>query len=255
MSANVLTTFPHSGDSKLEDFVGYFAVASKVQSKNSESLGRTKELAIEMADVLDGLVLELIRLRTADQFSAMREEVFPVYLNSVKALHSIIHRFVSRPTREAIQGSSLSEIESTIREKATAAFGQVIAEQAEFTTWTFRRISGLASRLSELPLAPESTSEQDRNLLASFILHSVWADLHLNCLLKAIEVDQPLHPEVVAEVSEGMRAAVDAYGIIREAFDLRVQPETDLMPPPDDDEEDEALVRESMLDMVHEQDS
>ena len=61
--------------------------------------------------------------------------------------------------------------------------------------------------------------------------------------------DKAINPEVLTEICEGLRTAVNAYGLIRQGVDLRLTREEPVIAPYAWDEEDQELLASSMSDM------
>jgi hypothetical protein len=88
--------------------------------------------------------------------------------------------------------------------------------------------------------------------MTQLLFHAVWTRFHVNCLVTSIERRATLYPEVLELVTDGLRSAVNAYGLTRQLLDaLAPLPEIQLEPIEWDDEEQE-LLNEAKRDMLFE---
>lgn len=73
---------------------------------------------------------------------------------------------------------------------------------------------------------------------------------HLDCLLASIRFEKAISPDILDEICDGLRAVVNAYGMIREAVGIREQGAEELVPVYEPDDEDLALIQSSMNEIV-----
>ena len=81
-----------------------------------------------------------------------------------------------------------------------------------FTVWTLRRISGLISKISLLGPVPTSLKDEDSTLARHFGFMTTWSQFHLDCMLTSIRRNRPISLEVLPDIIDGLRGAVNAYG-------------------------------------------
>jgi|ERR1700733_10508857 hypothetical protein len=207
------------------------------------------ELFRTVLSIIDDLLLGAIEKRTAEDFSMTRAEAFPQYFAAMRALGDLIKIVVPRATIERMVSESFCELEADFRDLGPSTVGSELSERGMFTIWTLRKINDLAEEIEALP---SKDMETDANLASKFATYAVWTRFHTDCLLKAMRSNRPIYPEVVEPIRDGLRAAVDAYGWIRQWVDLRsARPEPEVLPIPWDGEDD-CLLADSMRDMARE---
>lgn len=228
--------------SGLRDLLTFVGVPSKAAVKDIS--GSASEILKNIKGIIDGLLLQAIEKRSKAEFEATRDEVFPKYFVAIMSLSGIVQVVVPPAVVQRISWEAFSEIEADLRDKGLAKFGQMARDQAVFTTWTLRKINALLPRVSAAPL--EEHKALDRKLVKEFSLYSAWAQFHLDCLLASIRFDKAISPEILDDVCDGLRALVNAYGLIREAVGIREPHAEGQLPPYEADDEDNELIRSSM---------
>lgn len=210
-----------------------------------------ESLVRSIASVVDDLIGRSIEKRTTVEFRAVRDEVFPKYFIAVRALSDLAKITVPKHDLEVLAAESFSEMEAVFREKGLTAFGAEMRDQAIFTAWTLRKISNICDTIKNAKLAPEH-KKTDKDFVRQFAFYLMWTCFHLECLLRSLETQKPIYPEVLDEVIDGLRAAVNAYALARRGLDLRVpQPEPEI-PAVEWDEEDRKLLDEATHDVLTE---
>jgi hypothetical protein len=91
---------------------------------------------------------------------------------------------------------------------------------------------------------------QDENLAQAFNFYAAWTQFHLDCMLTAIRLQKTIQLDVLPEIIDGLRAAVNAYGYSRQGLDLRSPQEEPEIHGVEWDEEDQELLDSSMRDMA-----
>lgn len=224
---------------------------SRRQPKNlSPSIG---ELTRNISSILNDLVVSAREKRTASEFEAERAEVFPKYYAVVRALSSLAVVTIPGGTIERLSAESYSEMEANLREQALSAFGTAVQNQAIFTVWTYRKTTDVCQRIRDGIDVPAELKNDDKELEQSFSFNLVWSQFHLHCLFASMESQQPIYPEVLPVIVEGLRAAVNAYALAVRALELRgvAAPEQPLQQVEWDDEE-QALLDEATFDLIDE---
>ena len=214
-----------------------------------ELSGSSEELFRSIATVLDRLLLRAIEARTATSFVSLRNDVFNDYYQVLRALSRLASIVVPRNAIEVLVAQSFSELEADLRDQGVLKFGAAAKDQAVFTVWTLRKTSRLLAKIAADP-PPKEAKEADAKLASEFSFCAAWTQFHLDCLMTAIRLDKPIYPEVLPEIIDGLRAAVNAYGLIRHGIDLRF-PRVEEPDPtvPVWDQEDQELLDSSMHDM------
>jgi hypothetical protein len=218
--------------------------AEKERTRKKETIP-SQEMLRPVVSIVDDLVLLALQQRTANDFARVRQEVFPQYFAALRALGDLIRIVVPKHTIERLIAESFSEWEADFRELGASTIGADLRDRGLFTIWTLRKISDLSQQVSNLALS-DGQKEAERDLAIKFAGYAVWTRFHLDCVVKSMHTKNPIYPEVVDGMVNGLRAAVDAYAWMRQAVDLRdASPEPELTPIPWD-EDDELLLADSM---------
>jgi hypothetical protein len=204
----------------------------------------------KIAEVRTNLILTAIEAQSRDEFTARRTRVFPDVVRTNKAMGSLARVMVPTPTLDRITWQAFAELEAELTEHGTRKFGEAAREQAIFTVWTLRRINRLLSKIIESKPLEGDKAEREREIAKEFSFYLLWAYFHLECLVASMRYDKPIQIDVLDEICDGMRAAVNSYGLLRRGLDLHFAPQ----PEPSEDiiwtEEDEQLLASSMDDMA-----
>jgi hypothetical protein len=206
-----------------------------------------------LTGLIDELLSRTIDQRTKAAFESTRDKVFGDYFWAVKTLSRLARIVVPEGVISRLVEESFSELEADLRDQGTIRFGTPAKEQALHCVWTLRRTSGLISKIHYAGKPPSELEQQDAALASRFAFYASWTNFHLDCLVAAIRLDKPIHPDVLPEIIDGMRAAVNAYGLIRQGVDLRFPPvEEPSFSAPQWDAEDQELLDSSMHDLAKE---
>jgi hypothetical protein len=199
---------------------------------------------------LDELVCYAIEKRTAAEFRAAREQVFPKYFTAVLGLSHLVRVMVPKHTLEALSNESFSELEAEFREHGQSAFGLEVRDQAIFTAWTLRKISDTCRQINEAP--PPVEKSTDAQLHEEFVVMSMYTRFSLDCLQKSMQLRKAIYPEVLPVVIDGLRAAVNVYALARCALDLRIPTTEPNVSSVEWDEEDKCLLEEATRELIAE---
>jgi hypothetical protein len=232
----------------LDDLLALVGLPSRRKSA-VELSSAAEEILKGITSVLDGLVLRAVASQDQQEFRAARTEVFPNYANAVISLAKLANIIVPEHVMDRVVGETFSEFEAEFREHGLERFGAPTKEQAMFTVWTLRRTSRLISKISNSARIPKGRMEQDRELASNFTFYTVWTQFHLDCLLAAIRFNKPIQLDVLPEIIDGLRGAVNAYGYARQGLRLRAAETESPLTPYQWDEEDQDLLDSSMRDM------
>ncbi len=194
--------------------------------------------------VLNSLVVQTIQTRTAAEFVATRQRVFPRYYDAVLGLSYLMQSFATPDAIESMVQESFKTIESSFAARGVAAFGTEVCDQAVFTSWTLKRIADVCRRIDSLPL-DANLKDCNSELFTDFLLHAMCTRFSLDCLSKSMTLSKPIYPEVMPVVIDGLRSAVNCYAYVKRAYDLRCPTEPVLEEEPEWDDEDAALLREA----------
>jgi hypothetical protein len=219
--------------------------------KTSHELSRdAHDLFRKIVEVRTNLVLPTIEAQSQDEFKQIREQTFDNVVRTNKALGSLARVMVPTATLDRIVWQSFAELEAEFSEHGTKKFGEVAKEQAIFSIWTLRKINRLVSKITEHKGLEKEKVERDQKIAKEFSFYLLWAYFHLECLIAAMRFDKPIQIDILDEICDGLRAVVNAYGLLRQGLDLRFPPG----PEPSEDvvwtEEDEQLLASSMDDMA-----
>jgi hypothetical protein len=230
-----------------------FAFLSFPSRKSKQQLsGSADEAVRNIAAILDQVLTTAIGKRTASEFIALRDEAFSSYAGIMISLATLVRSTVPAPVMESLSAQSLCEQEAELRDHALPAFGSAIRDQALFTVWTLRKINDLSQRISSAPAVASCGDREDPDALKMFTFHGLRTRFHLDCLTASLRHNQPIFPEVLIAISEGLRSAVDAYAWIRKISDSRLIQEEPVLEFLDLDEEDRQFVEASGRNMADE---
>jgi hypothetical protein len=233
------------GLGELPTFVG-------LPTKNSARIlsEDTAELFKNILSVLNNLLLRAIEAQTCDEFVDLRSQVFDDTRKTQKAMGSLAKIVIPKATLDRLIGESFVEMEADLIEHGAKKFGQVARDQAIFTVWTLRKINRLLSRIVEGGPVSDELKGADREIAHEFSFYVYWAQFHLECLFTAMRFKKPIAPDVLLEICDGLRAVVNAYGLLRRGIDLRWPSQDDeTLKPCEWGEEDQELLNSSMADM------
>jgi hypothetical protein len=210
--------------------------------------GSADKVLKNISSLLDEMFVDLITRRTATEFEAQANKAFPKYVDLVLAFGKIVSTIVPREKLVRLSSESFSELEADLRQHGLAAFGENMTERAIFTVWTLRKTADLLDVL--VRSEPPCDKEKDVGFATNFLFHALRARFHVDCLIASMRTRQPLYPDVLPVIDDGLRSVVNAYAWVKQSIDLRF--------PSDDSEplsahwsdEDQALVNASMLDLA-----
>lgn len=220
------------------------SVAPEAALKRSD-----ERLVRDLVSVLDRQLLAAIDTRTPQEFNDVRGRVFIRYVRALRALEDTVSNLIPSEAYGEISGNATSQLAADL-DNEVARFGEKLVEQSIFTLWTIRNIRALGVEICAAgDVAPDDRAA-DRTLLYEYHNFSLWAQFHLDIVFAAMKFERPIAEPVRESICDGLRAAVNAYAIMRDALYLRRPPIeqscTNALPW---DEEDDQLLDESMRDM------
>lgn len=234
----------------LGDLRAFVGLPSK---RSASQLSASAEEVLKAATtILDGLLLRAIDQRTGPEFIATRSEVFGDYLKTTAALSSLVRMILKPGTIDRLVGESFCELEADLRDQGVIRFGTGAKDQAVFTVWTLRKISRLISKIATAGDVPKAKKIADSKIAGEFSFFTAWTQFHLDCLVASIRFDKAINPEVLDAITDGLRGAVNAYGLVRQGVELRVPIDEPALAPIQWDDEDQELLDASMSDMESE---
>lgn len=234
----------YTSPTEIGNLSAFFQPSTSAETK----LVRSEEKLIrELVGVIDRQLLSAIETRSVKEFITVRNLAMPRYVRALRALYDTVVNLISDETVEAISESVFAELADDL-EKQRERFGSKLADQAVFTLYTIQKIGSLGREIVSRGPVSRDKRKQDRELLYQYHATSLWAQFHLDMLFAATKFDRQIVEPIRGEVCNGMKAAVDAYVYMKDAFSLRCPPEQDdtsAVPLPWD-EEDEQLLASSM---------
>lgn len=208
------------------------------------------EVFKKVAVVRDRLIMRAICAQTAIEFESERKKVYADVARSQKALGSLARVMAPQSAIEHLVWVALAEWEGDFIENGARKFGENAKEQAVFTIWTLRRINKLLTRIIESKQPEDKdVASKDRELARSFSNWFSWTLFHFECMTAALRSDLAIPPDVLELVCDGMRGAVNSYGLLRQGLELRVPSPEIETGTAEWTEEDEELLASSMADM------
>lgn len=232
----------------LGELLALVGLPSKRKTTKTAISESARNIIKETGTVLDGLMRRGIAAQSLGEFQQMREDVFPHYASAMVSVARLIKVILPENTIETLSRESLAEFESDFREKGLDRFGTTARDQALSTIWTLRRTGGLLSKIVAAKL-PQDNQQKDQEICSNFSFYMNWSQFHLDCLLIAMRTNSTIQLDVLPEIVNGLRGAVNAYGYAREALRLRAIQQEQLQATYQWDEEDEELLNSSMSDL------
>lgn len=203
----------------------------------------TNDLLSAVVGVIDQIVCRAMKERTAEGFEKTAREAFTSYFAAMVALGSLIKITVPERDIDWLAAQSLTTFESDLKNLGAAKFGSELRDRGLFTVWTLRKIHDLSSELKNAELGDNAKQ---------FAMNAVWARFHVDILVKSMESDMAIFPDVVEKIADGLRAAVNAYAWLRQEVDrISGVSEPELQPVTWEDE-DEILLSDSMENLGRE---
>jgi len=214
------------------------------------TLKRSDERLIrDLVSVLDRQLIAAVDTRSESEFSAVRDRVFFRYVRALRALDDTISNLIPPDLRREVSENATSELSSDL-EKQESRLGPKLVEQSIFTLWTINKIRSLADEICAAGDVSATDKAADTILLNEYRGVSLWAQFHLDTVFAAMKFDMPVCEEIREPLCDGLRAAVNAYAVMKDALYLRrpmvEQSGANALPW---DEEDDQLLDASMRDM------
>lgn len=180
----------------------------------------TEEMVRAIGNILSQIISQGLNARTAEEFRKVHEAEFSRYLQVMLGFSRLLTASVDGPILDRLTTESLSEMESELGESQDF-FGAEVAEQAAFTVWTLGKISHHVTLCNKKSVGHQFR-EADKEFAGEYVYNVIHARYHLDCLLMALRHRKAIYPEVMEQIQEGLRAAVDAYAWVRQGSGLRI---------------------------------
>jgi hypothetical protein len=214
-------------------------LASRSRQPSRQLSAPAIEVFKGIRDTVDQFLLAALEARTKAEYRQVFARVFPQYAGITLTLAGFSQAVIPQEVVNRMARESICEMEAEFRDKALPAFGAAVKQQAMFTVWTLRKVSDLLIQIADVkPSSPKADSEFSRN----FNINAISAKFSLDCLLMALHSNRPIYPEVVEELTDGLRSMVNAYAWARKGLDLRIPDETPAVEGLTMDEEDRNLL-------------
>lgn len=231
------------GNERLEGVLSF--LASRSRSSARVAPPSATDVFNGCATLIDQVLRSAIETRTAREFDKLFETAFPKYVGLTLAMSHFATSVIPRPALDQLTRDAICEMEADFRDRAAAVFGTEVRDQALFTVWTLRKISDLLSQITSVKL-DDSKKKDDAHFSSHFNLDAFRAQFSLDCLNKALDGGQPVYPEVLEELVDGLRAMVNAYAWARRGLEARVPVEEQSLTPLELDDADRDLMEFSM---------
>jgi hypothetical protein len=245
--------FPQNIGQNPRELLGLVGLPSDADTAPKQLSASTHDMVRSVVSVVDAMILRTIKDRTREDFEKTRTEVFPQYFAAMAALSMLVRVTVDDKDLTWLAAQSLSELEADFRDHGAAAFGTAIRDRGVFTVWILRKVASFIPDISKAPALDGEQQKKDNELAMQFVTHAAWARFHIDCLINSMHSKVPIFPDVMPSIEDGLRAAVNAYALIRQAVDLRVGNPEPNYPNVPWDEEDASFVADSMRDLAREE--
>jgi len=219
-----------------------FGPASSVSLISSDA-----QLIKELVSLLDIQLLRALESRSVAEFKEKRKAAFPRYVRAARALSDTAHNLVSNSEIDRIALHAIEQLGADLERLRGGRLGDRIVDQARFTLWTIRKIRKVVRQIIDSGIPKDQTVDRQRCIECQDF--SFWAQFHLDTIVAAMKFKRDITEEIQEEICNGLRAAVNAYSISREALDDRMNVVADTPENLPWDEEDERLLAASMRDI------
>jgi len=224
---------------RLEGILSFLASRSKSSARTLSP--NISEVFNGCAAQLRGILGSIIESRTRADYQREFQRSFSKYVGLTLAMSHFASAVIPRESIERLSRESICELEADFRDKGMDAFGEDVRNQALFTVWTLRKVNDLVDQIIAAKL-DDSQKKADSASCVKFNFHLFRAQFGLDCLNLAIETNKAIYPEVIDELTDGLKSMVNAYAHALQGLELRVptvEPTLTIAPM---DDEDRALL-------------
>lgn len=240
-------TLPMSLETAVCDRGIAFLGAPAQRSAKKRLSGSTVEVVKTVSSLVDEMVEEAVCSKSAAEFRATFDDVFPKYVALCVNLGRLVSTMVPRNELVRLSGESYCELEADIRDHAEATFGSHMKERALFTVWTLRKTSDLLQSIIDKQAV--ISAGDDRRYFEHFLFHALRSRFGIDCMRLSMHRQLRIYPDVLEMVADSLRSSVDAYAWAKQSLSLRTATVEQADPVEAWDDEDQELVNESMIDL------
>ncbi len=225
----------------LGSFVGQSSSVQTILMQSDEELVR------KLVSMLDNQLLAALEARTVVEFTQVRSEIWQKYVRARRALSDTMSNLAPASKLEAVAKACITTLAADLQKQRGVRFGDLLTDQAIFTMWTFGKISTLAQKVQDA--GDPCDKDADLKLNAEYQLCLLWAQFHMDAVVAAMKFKKTVPDDVQQIICDGLRTAVNAYAILKEALSLRVSQVVVSPAALPWDDEDERLLASSMRDI------
>jgi hypothetical protein len=236
--------------------IGAAVQHERLEGSMSFLASRSKNSALNLAPTISevfklcrgqvhAILCSAIASRTRDDFRREFSSSFEKYIGLTAAMSHFATAVIPRESIERLSRESICEMEADFRDKGLDAFGETVRNQAIFTVWTLRKINDVVDQIIGVKVDP-SKKKADSDSCTMFNTHLLRAQFCLDCLNEAMDAKKAIYPDVIDELTDGLKSMVNAYAFARAGLELRIptqEPTLNIAPM---DDEDRALLEVSM---------
>lgn len=219
-------------------------LASRSRSSSRTLTPSAIEVFRGCSDAINELLRSAVEARSAAEYSRIYGAAFPKYVALSFAMSHFAAAVVPKPVIERLTRESISEMEADFRDKGLDTFGSAVRDQAIFTVWTLRKINELVTQIVTTKL-DDSKVADDQECRTSFNFNTFRAQFSLDCLNVALRDGDAIYPEVLEQLTDGLRAMVNAYAWARRGLEARIPAEPIVVTLAAIDDEDRTLMEAS----------
>jgi len=215
----------------------------------TELVRADERLIRELLSMMDRQLLSVLEARDAAEFSKRRQDVFPKYVRALRAISDTMSNLISESEIESLSSEATASLAKDLEKQRGIIIANRVVDQAVFTLWTLGKIRAIGRRIEAAGRVSADREGDDLKLLKEYRLTSLWSQFHLDSTFAAIKFRKSLPEDIQNVIHDGLRSAVNAYAIMREALSLRTPVEE--VPPKELPwtDEDEILLESSMRDI------
>jgi hypothetical protein len=228
-------------------------LSSRPNKSARELSGTANEVLSGMMFAIEQMLMNTLQKRTSEEFDVAYNEYFPKYAAVMLALSRFADAIIPTDVVQRLTWESYCEREADFRDAGAAAFGAEIRSQALFTVWTMRKINELITQMRSVKRSESAMTEEERECCQQYVVNALRANFSLDCLSLALRDKSSIFPEVQNELTDGLRAVVNAYAWVRRGAALHFPDQEQPVAPIEWDNEDEQFLTSSMADFAVEE--
>jgi hypothetical protein len=185
------------------------------------------EIAQRLLKEVAEVTTQAAKARTVEDFKERRKRLYPEYLSLMKALSSVVLAKMDQCDRTSLMinlqpifDASFEALEDDMETHGALYFSDDVLKEIMFSLATIKSAYLAVPRLLSAHV-DEAKLDQDRELGENFSFSVTWAQFHFEALKGAMRKNLTVVPEVLLELTQGLRSSVMAYSYIRQAVGLR----------------------------------